>query len=199
MNESGNVTLFHLPSACPSVVLSTCPNFEASTSVILEPIIDEHEEPELDTKPISTPKRKVKAKGKAPLSEADVRRSNRLKLVHKGFKTSACKDRNCLGCSSTPPTISSKVIRNLGASFCGRNPEDLSPSKLNAKPAKKKPVGKTKAKPTSKDKAANDEAQPKTTATNDVQPKTIKKKVVGKKNAKPTPDDKPAEDGAPST
>lgn len=103
MTESGNATLFHLPSACPPVVLSACPNFEVTSSVILEPIIDEHEEPESIAEPLSTPKRREKAKGKAPLSKADVRRSNMLKLIHKGFKTSACKDRNCLGYSSTPP------------------------------------------------------------------------------------------------
>jgi hypothetical protein len=46
-----------------------------------------------------------------------------------------------LGCSSTPPTISSKVIRNFGASFCGLNLDDLTTTKLNAKPKKKVPVG----------------------------------------------------------
>jgi hypothetical protein len=34
--------------------------------------------------------------------------------------------------------MSPKVIRNLGASFCGINPEDLSPTKLNAKSVNKR-------------------------------------------------------------
>lgn len=50
-----------------------------------------------------------------------------------------------MGCSSTPPTISSKVIRNLGASFCGLNLDDLTTTKLNAKPKKKVPVGNKKS------------------------------------------------------
>jgi hypothetical protein len=81
---------------------------------------------------------KGKAKLKAPLSEADLRRSLRLKKIHKGFKSSSCKDKNCLGCSSLPPTVSPKIIRNLGASFCGIDPQDLSPSKLNATHVQKK-------------------------------------------------------------
>jgi hypothetical protein len=56
------------------------------------------------------------------------------------------KDRNCLGCLVAPPTISPKIIKNLDASFCGLNPDDLSPSKLHAKPARKKAMNKKKTK-----------------------------------------------------
>jgi hypothetical protein len=83
-------------------------------------------------------KGKGKAKLKAPLSEADVRRSLRLKKINNGFKSSSCKDKNCLGCSSMPPTFSTKVIRNLGATFCSIDPQELSTSKLSAKPVQKK-------------------------------------------------------------
>jgi len=85
-----------------------------------------------------TPKNKGKGKMKAPLSEANVRRSLRLKKINKGFKSSSCKDKSCLGYSSKPPTITLKMIRNLGVTFCDINPEDLSPTNLNAKPMKKK-------------------------------------------------------------
>lgn len=57
-----------------------------------------------------------------------------------------CKDKNCLGCSVTPPTISPTIIKNLGAFLCGLNPDDLSPSKLQAKPTRKKAVNQKKAK-----------------------------------------------------
>lgn len=93
-----------------------------------------------------TPKQKGKAKMKAPLFEADVRRSQHLKLIKKGFKSSSYKDRNCLGCSATSPTISPKVITSLGASFCGIDPNELTNAKLNAKPAKKKKKDVTKEK-----------------------------------------------------
>lgn len=109
---------------------------------------------------LQTPKRKRgKAKGKAPISEDDVRRSMRLKKLHKGFKSSICKDRNCLGCSVAPPTISPKIIKNLGATFYGLNPDHLSPSKLHAKPTRKKTVSKkgknTKANSSSQEDASS--------------------------------------------
>jgi len=91
-----------------------------------------------NTKGPVTPKNKGKGKMKAPLSEADVRRSLRLKKINKGFKSSSYKDKSYLDCSSKPLTISPKVIRNLGVTFCDISPEDLSPTKLNAKPVKKK-------------------------------------------------------------
>lgn len=142
-DENGNATLFNLPNNCPNVTLSICSNFEHTSSVVLEPLDDEQDLNLGDnglnfaSNPV-TPKQKGKAKMKPPLSKADVRRSQRLKLINKGFKSSSYKDKICLGCSSTPPTISPKVIRNLGASFCGIDPNELTTSKLNAKPTKKK-------------------------------------------------------------
>jgi hypothetical protein len=77
-------------------------------------------------------------KGKKPiLSESDVRRSLRLKKLHKGFKNSGCKEKNCLSCSSKPLEISPSIIRDLGATFCNINPEELTEANLNKKPAKK--------------------------------------------------------------
>lgn len=158
-----NATLFSLPNSIPDVVLSHCPNFEQSSFVVLELLGEDQElspQPKAPTDPV-TPKNKRKGKGKAklkaPLSEADVRRSLRLKKIHKGFKSSSCKDKNCLDCSSMPPTVSPKIIRNLGAAFCGIDPQDLSPSKLNAKPVqkKRKTVSKKKDGHTSGDNQAS--------------------------------------------
>lgn len=157
--HNGNGSLFSLPNECPSVVLSSCPNFERTSSVVLE-LIDEDQENELDSPAkLSTPKkRKARTKGKAPISEEEVRRSTRLKKLNKGFKSTSCMDKNCLGCSSTPPTISSKVIRNLGATFCGINPADLTDQKLSAIPKKKVVVKKKVQKKTkSKSRSASDE------------------------------------------
>lgn len=77
---------------------------------------------------------------KPVLSEADLRRSNRLKKIHK--RSTACKDKNCVGCSATPPSISTSVIRNLGASFCNINPDELTEERLN-RPAQSKVAKKT--------------------------------------------------------
>jgi hypothetical protein len=107
----------------------------SSSSVILEHFDDDHGLELEETIPpaMQTPKkRRASAKGKAPISEDDVRRSTRLKKENKGFKSTYCKDKNCLGCSSTPPTISQKIIKNLGASFCRLDPADLTAEKLNA-------------------------------------------------------------------
>jgi hypothetical protein len=79
-----------------------------------------------------------------------VRRSLRIKKVNTGFKTLACKDKNCLGCSAAPPIISPKVIRDLGASFCNIDPEELTDDKLNARPRQ----GKAKDSKSKKDKKA---------------------------------------------
>ena len=126
------LSLFYLPSSCRDVDFSICSSFEPTSSVILEDLEEDSNMSLMDpSKQPNTPsKRRRTAKGKAVISEDDLRRSLRLKKVNKGFKTSACKDKNCLGCSVSPPTISPTIIRNLGASFCNINPEDLSDENL---------------------------------------------------------------------
>jgi hypothetical protein len=80
-------------------------------------------------------------KGKEPLlSEAYVHQSLRIKKQHKGFKASGCKSKNCLGCDTAPPEISTSIIWDLGATFYSINPEELSDAKLQKKMAKTKPV-----------------------------------------------------------
>ena len=85
----------------------------------------------------------LKKKGKAPiLSESEVRHSLRIKKLHKRFKNLGCKDKSCLGCTSTPPVISPSIIRDLGATFCNINAEELTDAKLHVKPTNTKPVAK---------------------------------------------------------
>lgn len=57
-----------------------------------------------------------------------------------GFKSSHCADKNYFGCSAVPPTLSSKVIRNLGETLCKIPPEELTEEKLSAKKQKAKKV-----------------------------------------------------------
>lgn len=71
----------------------------------------------------STPKKAKKAK--IHLVETKVRRSNRLKIRNKGFKTNSCGKVNYLGCATKPPTISTSMIRNLGAELCQIDPDEL--------------------------------------------------------------------------
>jgi hypothetical protein len=164
MTESSNATLFSLPKTCPLVDLVAYSNFEQASSVVLEPINEDHnlnedEGSSVVDAMITLAKRGRNSKGKAPIFEANVGRSTRLKLINKGFKSSGYKDGNCLGCSSTPPTISQKVIRSLGASFYGINLDDLAPSKLKAIPAKKKAVKKKHVTPSSDNESDGDSAE----------------------------------------
>lgn len=131
VDSSGNAT------SCPSVNIPTCKNFEVISSVILEPFEEDLDVEGLPFPSMTLKKRKAKGNGKAPISDDDVRRSERLKKVHKGFKAATCKDKNCLGCSSTRPSISPKIIRCLGATFCDLDPKDLTEEKLNVQPKRK--------------------------------------------------------------
>lgn len=59
------------------------------------------------------------AKGKEPiLVDTDLRCSDRLKGHRKGYKSTICTERNCLGCDASSPIIPDKVLRNLGEDFC---------------------------------------------------------------------------------
>lgn len=151
--HSSNSTVFSLPSVYLDITLSACQNFEQTSFVVLEMIDDEDASDVMELlnsepKVVAPKKRKTRAKGKALVSEDDVRRSTRLKMLRNGFTSSSCKNKNCLGCSANPPAISRKVIRNLGTSFYDLDPEDLTLDKLNA-PRKQTNIKKGKEKPTS--------------------------------------------------
>lgn len=77
--------------------------------------------------------------------DSQVRRSNRLQGINKGYKSSTCADRHCLACSATPPAISTKVIRSLGEQFCKIDPKDLTEEKLSNKRKTKSAIGAEKA------------------------------------------------------
>lgn len=152
-SSPGSSCVFSLPPNCPHFDHPVCPNFELSSSVVLEELDEDNIQ---ETAPATTPKRKRPQNSRAKVfaSEADLRRSLRLKKVNNGFKSSSCKDKNCLGCSTKPPTISQHVIRNLGKAFCNIDPDELTDEKLSAKPAAAK---KKKGRP-AKGKKRHDEA-----------------------------------------
>lgn len=66
-----------------------------------------------------------KRQRQGPMLDSDCRRSERVKELNKGFKRSVCPHKDCFACASAPPTISSKVIRELGSEFCKVKPEAL--------------------------------------------------------------------------
>lgn len=150
------------PSVVPCLASDTAPP-APTTSVtveeqlsgpILAPITEQHTPlPNLDKSKNMPPKKK---RGKTlHISDADLRRSERVHNLNKGFKSSSCNDRNCIGCSANPPSLSPSVVRDLGASFCKLDKAKLSDESLNTKTSKKGAVGRPKRK---KPKPTNDDS-----------------------------------------
>jgi len=89
----------------------------------------------------------LEKRGKAiHISDLELRRSERVHNLHKGFRSPICKDQNCLGCSTHPPTLSTSVVHDLGATFCKLDASNLSDEALNAKAPKKGAVCRPKSK-----------------------------------------------------
>lgn len=79
------------------------------------------------------------------ISEAELRRSDRLHGISRGYKSPVCKDKNCVGCTD-PPLLSASVVRDLGTSFCQIDPAALTDEKLAAKQPNAGAVGRPKSK-----------------------------------------------------
>lgn len=84
-------------------------------------------------------KKKNAAKAQV-IVDSEVRRSPRLKGHTNGFMKKQCNNRACLGCNASPPAMSFKAVRKLGASMCGLDPLDL-PDEVLLKKMKTAPVG----------------------------------------------------------
>jgi hypothetical protein len=88
----------------------------------------------------------------SPLVCTEVSRSNRLKTLNQGFKSSTCPPRTCLCCDVEPPILSSRAIRARGKDFCKIPASKLSDDVLKMKqkkalvPSVKKGVKDSKAK-----------------------------------------------------
>lgn len=127
-----------------------------------QPAVHGDQTPPSSLAPAKTPKAK---RGKPlHISDANLRRSERVNKLNGGFK-SPCRDRQCLGFSFDPPLLSSSVVRELGSTFCKLDAASLSDEKLNAKPTEKGPVGKPKAKSMAKPKKEEPKLNEKETKT----------------------------------
>jgi hypothetical protein len=47
----------------------------------------------------------------------EVRRSNRIKDLNKGYKAKTCFDKNCLACAAVGPKLKKSVVTNLCSRF----------------------------------------------------------------------------------
>jgi hypothetical protein len=157
-DNTGNISL-PIPDECPTSATLTC---------IPEVTVGKSAETKLGKEPESSPqdgglqlgldlspslpstgegtRKKKSLKRPTPLVESQVRRSSRLKQISNGFKSPSCLDKKCSCCDPTPPTLSSKVIRNLGTQFCSMNEEYLQEENLSRNEGRKEPVGRKKSK-----------------------------------------------------
>ena len=77
-----------------------------------------------------------KRRGKGPLVEDQVRRSDRIRKENNGYKRNSCVNKECLPCNAAPPIIQNKIVKNLTTAFCKVAEEDLQ-EKLAKRPKKK--------------------------------------------------------------
>lgn len=105
-------TCFFLPNKCPVKDASPCPNLLLDDALSAA---DKSVNPPAQPAGKSVNKR---SKNKAVLVETEVRRSPRIKTCNKGFKKSGCSDKFYVGCSSKPPSLTAKAIRELSSTMC---------------------------------------------------------------------------------
>lgn len=117
--------IFALPSKCPVVTSPVCSMLEIEQGMN---VVDALEAPSAEDE---SAVRKKKGRKNSILVESEVRRSPRVKKDKKGFKDPVCTDKNCIGCNSKPPTLSSKAIRNLSSSLCDVDVSMVSDEALN--------------------------------------------------------------------
>jgi hypothetical protein len=79
------------------------------------------------------------------LVDTDLRRSLRIKAFNTSFKASGCGKGDCLGCELDPPSISTRVIKNLGDKFCKMDPKELTEKALRAPHTTKRAIMKKQA------------------------------------------------------
>jgi hypothetical protein len=82
----------------------------------------------------------LKMKDKAPLTVTEVIRSDRIKSNNSGFKAKTCTNKPCLCCDAEPPTLSSKIIKDLGKEFCMIPTKKISEETLKKKTVAKNPT-----------------------------------------------------------
>jgi hypothetical protein len=91
---------------------------------------------EESTGSVSDPKDASSSPSRPTIVESDLRRSKRLREARAGFRQGSCQKKNCLMCHHKfegLPSLSAKVIRNLGEKFCNRSEADLSDKILKKK------------------------------------------------------------------
>jgi hypothetical protein len=97
---------------------------------------------------------------KAPLVCTEVRRSDRLKELNKGFKAASCNSKICLCSETKPPTLSARAMRSLGKDFCNIPVSKLSDENLKKKQKKALGPGAKKVDKPSQSKSKDEDDKP---------------------------------------
>ena len=132
--------VFFIPSSCPVTVAPSCSQLQNLG-------LEEVQPPTMagDASFCSPAAAKGKRKDRVPLVESEVRRSERLQHLNKGYRKKTCHDSNCLACTAKPPVCNSKIIKNLNSSYCKVDPKVCTEENIQQKKAKKggkPPAGK---------------------------------------------------------
>lgn len=157
LQDSNGSISFSIPAKCPANGKTLC-----LKEIVEEQNITGKEKDKmvgLELTEIATAKSTPRKRGNQrdpPISDKEVRRSERFKHKNKGFKSSTCSDRRCISRSPSPPILSTKLIQNLGTQFCKMDPEDLIEEALTKK-RKATVIGKKKVIQDQTKKAADGE------------------------------------------
>lgn len=132
LSPGSSSILFSIPQSCSTTPNEGCSKLSLWSKVSTKEedlaLEEEKLEEESDfSSPTRTPAEKVR------LVETEVRRSTRLKIRNRGFKSTSCNKVNCIGCCNEPPTLSPAVMRNLGQELAQIDPELLTDEKLMKK------------------------------------------------------------------
>jgi hypothetical protein len=130
LDDDNGLITFSIPPKCPTNGQPPC-----VTDSILGPLAEKEgqanemvakKEGQTDVQAEMVMAKNAKAtpkkRGLTPLSEKEVRTSERFKNKNNGFKSSSHSDKRCICCSPSPPTMSTKLIKNLGIQFCKKDP-----------------------------------------------------------------------------
>lgn len=143
-NSFGSIT-YNIPDKCPANGMNLC-----LTEILEDQSLLAKEKgkmvmplPKSDVTPPakSTPRKRGHQKN-TPISDSEVRRSERLTHKSNGFKSTSCSDKRCISCSPAPPLLSNKLIQKLGTDFCKMDPAELSDEALARKKKKTSAIGK---------------------------------------------------------
>jgi hypothetical protein len=76
-----------------------------------------------------------------PVIETETRRSSRIRDRNFGFKHNTCLTKNCLACSASPPSFTTKMIKEVGEQYCKISSNKLTDTTLVGKRKGKTVVG----------------------------------------------------------